>query len=222
MRNPLDKLISYLAPVTCAACGREGLALCPSCKISAGDSLPERCAGCRKLSKGSKTCKSCKSWLKVSAVHVSNDYEGVYERLVESLKFNFQREVASTVAELLPKLGDEYEDWTVVALPTAPARVRTRGFDHAKLIAKEYASINSLVHKDLLGRKSNVRQVGASRAKRLQQMEEEFYAKTDCTSLRIILIDDLVTTGASVSSAAKTLRAAGAKRVEAVVFAQKS
>ncbi len=76
---------------------------------------------------------------------------------------------------------------------------------------------------DLLGRRTNVRQVGSARAQRIQQMEREFYAdpRHSVRGQTVLLIDDVMTTGASLSAAARVLRSNGAKRVYALVYAQK-
>jgi competence protein ComFC len=74
-----------------------------------------------------------------------------------------------------------------------------------------------------LGRKTNNRQFGATRVNRLKQMEDEFFIKSNREVLgkNIVLVDDVVTTGATLSSCAKILKKAGAKSVSAIVFAQK-
>ena len=115
------------------------------------------------------------------------------------------------------------EGTIVCPLPTAPSRIRERVFDHTMLLTKQIAKHTGLEYKALLGRKTNVRQLGSIRTERLEQMEQEFYAKNleMIEGRNILLIDDVVTTGASLSGAASVLKKAGAKSVRAVVFAQK-
>ena len=115
------------------------------------------------------------------------------------------------------------EGTIVCPLPIAPSRIRERGFDHTMLLTKQIAKHTGLEYKALLGRKTNVRQLGSTRTERLEQMEQEFYAKNleMIEGRNILLIDDVVTTGASLSEAASVLKKAGAKSVRAVVFAQK-
>jgi ComF family protein len=224
MKLTLDKVFGLLAPHLCIACGVEGSVLCDSCLETAGEPVVPRCAGCHTLSDGFKTCKSCRSWLEPYAVYVTTSYEGIYEQLIRSLKFDSKRQAAEPIArmmaEILPKT---MQDFVLCPLPTAPSRIRERGFDHTKLIAKDLSFYTGIKYTALLGRKSNVRQLGASRSQRLVQMKEEFFAKDVQTIVgkNVLLVDDVVTTGASVSAAAKTLKKAGAKRVIAIVFAQK-
>lgn len=107
-------------------------------------------------------------------------------------------------------------------LPTATSRVRQRGYDHARLIARDFASRRQLPCQSLLVRHGQQRQVGAARTIRLQQAEQFYSAKiVRPMPSRVLLIDDVVTTGASISAAAKCLKRAGVKHVDAAIFAQK-
>jgi ComF family protein len=198
--------------------------LCDSCVQLAGDPVIPRCAGCHKLSDNYRTCTSCRSWLEPYAVIVTTNFDGIYERLIRAFKFDSKRQSAQPIAQMMTDLLPlDYKNMVICPLPTAPARIRQRGFDHTKLIAKHISNNTDMKIGYYLGRKSNVRQLGSTRSQRLQQMEHEFFAKpnADVEGKSILLVDDVVTTGASLSAAAKTLKKAGASRVTAIVFAQK-
>jgi ComF family protein len=221
----VDTMIGALAPHLCVACGCEGYALCPECLEVAGEPLPGRCAGCKKLSKGSRTCKTCRNWLEVYSVRVASPYEGVYEQLLIDYKFEVRRAGARPIARVMSEVASDLPDDIIVCpVPTAPSRIRERGFDHIKLVVKYFCKYTSLPQQDLLGRRSNVRQFGSSRSKRLKQMKQEFYLKdsADVKDKNILLIDDVITTGASLSASAHTLKQAGAKRIYAVIYSQKN
>ena len=80
-----------------------------------------------------------------------------------------------------------------------------------------------LRHETLLGRVTQTRQVRSKRVERLAQMQSAFRVvhPEKVQKSVVLLVDDLVTTGATIESAAKCLREAGAKLVDATVFAQK-
>jgi len=221
----LDTVIGQIAPHQCISCGVEGSVMCRSCVAVAGEPIIPRCAGCRALSAGSKTCKSCRPWLHAYAIFVATNYEGIYEQLIREFKFNYKSQAAEPVAIMMGSVVTELPlDTVVCPLPTAPSRIRQRGFDHTRLLAHEFVRRNRSFSKSvLLGRHTNVRQLGASRSQRLQQMEEEFYVKdpSRVAGKTILLLDDVMTTGASVAAATNKLKKAGAKRVYVVVFAQK-
>jgi predicted amidophosphoribosyltransferase len=109
----------------------------------------------------------------------------------------------------------------IAYVPTAPQRVRERGYDQAALIAKELAIRSKLPYHTLLARTGTQRQLGQQRAVRKEQMTGAFRSldKIDLQDKHVLLIDDVLTTGATCEAAARALRQAGAKRVSAAVFA---
>jgi ComF family protein len=142
------------------------------------------------------------------------------------MKFDCKRQATEPVAQIMSELLQNIPtqlDYVVTSLSTASSRIRQRGFDHSELITKHIAKELGVKAQSLLGRKTNVRQLGSNRTKRFNQMEQEFYTKNKnlIQGKTILLVDDVVTTGASLSGAARVLLNAGAKQVHAIVFAQK-
>src|SRR5690606_5505450 len=111
----------------------------------------------------------------------------------------------------------------VTHVPTASSRIRERGYDQAEVLAREFANLRKLPFSSLLHRLGQTRQVGAGRKERLNQLSAAFTAKDQklIKNARIILIDDIVTTGATLESASRILKAAGAKSVNGLAVAQK-
>ncbi len=218
-----DKLAGLVAPHVCIGCGLEGEVLCKTCQFNFHEPLVPRCAGCTTLTDNFRTCDSCRSWLTPYAVYVCGIYEGANERLIKSYKFEYQRQAASAIVsimnDVIPPLSD---DIVLCCVPTAPSRIRERGFDHAQLLVNELGKLRDWEAMRLLSRKTNRRQVGSSRADRIEHMKSEFMVsnKEFVAGKTILLIDDVMTTGASLSAASKILKSAGAKRVYAAVFAQ--
>lgn len=228
----IDSLLSLVAPIKCIGCGVLGHVLCGICLGSAGEPPPPRCVGCSRLSDSYKTCASCRSWIDIYAVFVSSLYEGMYEQLVHAYKFDLWRQAANPMAIIMRRMSIQLQvdgDLLIIPMPTAPARIRQRGFDHARLLAREYwrklpRSVQDQCSvTDVLERRSNSRQLGSSREQRIRQVQSEFLIKDqdDIAGKTVLLIDDVTTTGASLAAAAKTLKQAGAKRVYAHIFAQK-
>jgi ComF family protein len=215
-----DVLIALLAPHYCLRCGREGQLLCIDCSQSYY-AVPERCYRCRKLSIGWRTCSSCRSSSSIRSLVPALIYEKEPKELVWRLKFHGARAASKVMAKrminYLPTRGSY-----LVPVPTATNRVRQRGYDQAKLLARELSRLTDLPYLDCLARSGQAHQVGASRTQRLKQLSKAYRVKKIALirGADIILVDDVVTTGATLEAAAKVLRTAGARHVDAIVYAQ--
>ena len=198
--NVFDKLTGLIAPHICVGCGTTGSVLCETCMDMYTETVQPRCAGCKKLSDNFKVCASCKSWLPLSSIYVVNNYEGVSELLIRDMKFDSQRSVASVLARQMSGILPELRGNIICPIPTAPSRIRQRGFDHALLIAKTLSKQITVPLQTMLSRHSNVRQLGATRANRIKQMSQEFEINKaqDVEGKNILLVDDVFTTGATL------------------------
>jgi len=219
-----EKLIALVAPHRCLGCGAEGVVVCEECLFVFTPPLPSRCYACQAETRDSRTCSRCRRGSKLKHVWICTSYEGGAKQLVQDFKFERKQAAAQPIVlrmdEVLPFLG---EDTIIVHVPTATSRVRLRGYDHAQLLARALTDRRKLTHLSLLTRQGQERQVGASRKQRLTQLDRAFIPIKPhlITGATILLVDDLVTTGATLEAAARCLRQAGAKTVSAVVFAQK-
>jgi ComF family protein len=144
--------------------------------------------------------------------------------LIQRFKFHYAQGAAQPIARLMADTLPFFTRNTVIVhVPTATVRRRQRGFDHAELLAHQLARSLYLPRVTLLARLGQSRQVGAKRQQRQQQLSESFYPQKPylIKGAHILLVDDITTTGATLEAAAKVLKQAGAKRIDAVVFAQK-
>jgi ComF family protein len=155
-------------------------------------------------------------------VWVATDYGEISKKLIHKLKF--ERAIAGSVVvaekinQIIPKLP---EDTIICHIPTADSRVRMRGYDQAGEIARNLAKLTGYKQASLLVRRGKSRQVGASRTDRFKHLERAFRVKDlDLKQAKILLIDDITTTGATIEAAAKMLKKAGIKTIDVAVFAQ--
>ena len=220
----LDSLISLLAPHNCVVCGSEGSLLCLWCRPDALEPVPERCYHCKVVTQDSAVCTKCRRLSPLRHVWVTTLYKDTAKELVRRLKFSRAKVAARLIAELLNDSVPYLPGYTVVTyVPTATSRVRQRGYDQARLIAREFASLRDLQCVPLLIRHGQARQVGSDRKHRINQAAGN-YSVIDSGRVQkkqILLIDDILTTGATVESAARVLKKAGAKTINAAIFAQK-
>lgn len=226
----LEAVIGLVAPAQCISCGDEGVVLCPACSAAEIIAYGERCWSCGTVSQGGRTCPRCRK-SSPRFVWLSTNYEGAAKKLINVYKFSGQRAAAASLAAIMAEtLADFLSEaelsklnYLIVSIPTATSRRRHRGFGHAELLTKQIGRRTNLEPISALGRLGQSRQVGARRDIRLKQAEGKYYVCLPylIKDRNILLIDDVVTTGATLRAATKTLRQAGAKRIDALVFAKR-
>ena len=220
----LSSLFTFLAPYDCLLCGHEGSLLCAWCWPGAFVAAPDGCFNCHASTPHKSVCKNCRQATQMDYVWIGARYDGVVKRLLHQYKFERAKDAAGVLARLLAETAPRQPAGTIVTyIPTATQRIRERGFDHARQLAEVFARQQGLRLRPLLWRHGQQRQVGASRYIRRRQAEKTYgiVSGLDLAGANILLIDDIVTTGATLQAATKVLRAAGAKSVNALVVAQK-
>lgn len=216
----IERLLSLVAPHSCVACGAEGYVLCKMCSVSLA-SVPSRCYRCHRVTLDFRVCKRCARQSKVYAVFACTAYTSAAKQVIYLLKYERAQAAAKDVAAVIAKQLPYKEGYIITHVPTVTARVRMRGYDQAALIARELARLTRSPYIPLLTRVREGRQVGQTRTMRQRQMRQAFCAVRPgaLQKQHILLIDDVITTGATCEAAALTLRAAGARRVSVAVFA---
>jgi ComF family protein len=223
----LETSIGLLAPPQCINCGEEGCALCAQCAEQKVQPFGERCWRCNKLSPNSKTCASCTHTGAPAHVWIVSDHDGLTRDLLSLYKFGHQRAAAEPIAKLMAdtflRSNDLTANYITVPIPTATSRIRERGFGHTELLAKKVSHQLKAEYANCLRRLDQTRQLGSVREVRLKQLSSSFAIKSPgrIRGQNILLIDDVVTTGGTICAATKTLRAAGATRIDALLFAKR-
>lgn len=220
----INKLLDIIAPEACLECGNEGSIWCEWCRLQ-NDPLPSRCFICHKQTNNFSTCTTCYKKTKLSSVYVFGEYKNLNKQLVSALKYDCKRHVAMPIASCMSGLLPYFNNPpTLVHVPSSTNHVRQRGFDHTTAITKELIKQTKYLHANLLFRTNNIRQVGASQQQRINQIKGAFRHRRIIKDIpkHVILVDDVVTTGATLSEASKVLKQAGVKRVDAIVFAYSS
>lgn len=222
----LHELVALLVPPRCAACaapcGRPDDVLCAGCRRA----LPwldaaccPRCALPPPHPRGG--CPAADAAFAAAWAAVA--YEGAAREAMHALKFRAARPLAGVMAAQIAAgapaaLLDARA--TLVPVPAHPRRRRARGFDPAELIAAGLARRSGLpLARALRRRPTAARQLGASRATRRAAGGLGFRAR-GAAPARVVLVDDVHTTGATLHACALALREAGAERVSAVTWAR--
>ncbi|SRR6266702_1959834 len=216
----LEQFVALIAPHDCLVCGTEGRLLCAACAAQLPPAV-SRCYRCQRVTPGFRTCTSCQA-SPLRAVRAVTPYQGVAKALIWRLKFGRAQAAARDIALLLQLPPEAGHARLLVHVPTATSRVRQRGYDQARLIARRVSALHGIAYVPALVRHGQQRQVGMSGEARREQLRGAFRVALPkvVSSKHVILIDDVLTSGASLESAAAALKQAGAWRVDACVFAQ--
>jgi predicted amidophosphoribosyltransferase len=178
-----------------------------------------RCAGCHV--RGPVLCRTCRFALVArpapgtpGEVIVATAYSGRVRDILLGLKYHNRRRVAAHVAGVLAgRLGERVSDVDVVTwAPTSASRRGRRGFDQAELIARGVAAHLGLPCRRLLERDGTATpQTGRTRRQRLSGPRYRVHPRA--AGRRVLVVDDVVTTGATLDAAERSLRLGGATGV---------
>jgi ComF family protein len=196
----LDAL-ALLLPVSCVGCGAVDRALCAACR-PALRAVPES----RLLPDG-------------TTVSAALRYEGVVRHAVLDFKENGRTDAARALAAPLATAVSCAASGPVrlVAMPVTRAAYRRRGYDPVRLLLRR-AGLGA-PHDVLELRRASGEQKNLGRVARSENREGTMAARRDLATWRIVLVDDVVTTGATLIEAARAVRAAGGQVVAAAVLA---
>ncbi len=200
----LEDLLALVAPPACAICG-------DGCEVRRR--LCDRCD--RSLRSGAPVRSPVPG---MDAAWSAAAYDGTARHLVAALKFRARVGLAEHAAALIAaRVPGDLLRGTIVPVPAAPARRRRRGFDAAEEIAAALARRCALPIVPCLVRSESARQVGRRRAERLADPPR--ISATSRAPADALLVDDVMTTGATLGACAEALRSAGSTRVVAVTVA---
>ena len=206
---------------------------------------PQFCLGCKK--EGSLFCDTCLHNLKLlepnaspwgkdnifyfSACYVCLDYQNlIVEKLIKNFKYRYLTNLSDILAQILTEQAKKINlpaNTIITNIPLHPRRYRERGFDQTKLLAEKLANSLGLPYQPLLKRIKKTRaQAKLTKVERQQNVHSAFALNKNFVQLSptetptILLIDDVATTGATLSEAARVLKDAGFTKIVCLVLAK--
>ncbi|MEO6396834.1 MAG: ComF family protein [Tepidiformaceae bacterium] len=214
--------LDLLFPLRCVHCGRFGTLLCVPCE-SAMESAsgPGRCPHCRARWQGSGNCPRCFGLQSLDGVLAPFEMTGAARKVVHALKYQHVRPVAEVMAAPLLAASTGHSFDAFFSVPLHRSRERERGFNQSELLVRAAGwppPTGSLTRS-----RRTSRQVGLHEGERRANVAGAFqYRGPALDGLRVALVDDVVTTGATVQECARVLKAEGAREVWAIAYARAS
>ena len=215
-------LLDLLLPRRCVVCALPGSTLCPACAVSLPRIAGPLCARCgAPVSWPVERCRECSGRrLAFASARAAVEYDAGVRSLVSAWKEHGLRGLASLAAAIVDEVVATPSAQLITFVPPDGDRSIRRGHHPPARLAGELGRRWELPVEPLLARTRPLRpQRGLPRDQRRRNVRGAFRAGRPARG-RILLVDDVYTTGSTVSAAASALRTAGAARVDVITFAR--
>jgi predicted amidophosphoribosyltransferase len=212
-------VLDLLLPRRCVICSAARTELCAGCRAELRPIRPPFCARCGlPTARPVARCRDCAGRrIAFASARSAVVYDGDVRAFVGAWKEQGLRRLVRVAAELVLEAVPR-PDGVVSFVPADPDRNLRRGQHPPRALAEGLAAAWELPLADPLRRRAGRRQRGLSRAERRQNVRGAFAATAPPP--RVVLVDDVFTSGATANAAASALRKAGTRRVEVVTFAR--
>ncbi len=224
-RAAVRAILDLVYPPRCAACGEpvEAEPFCPVC-AEAVDAVPPGCVRCGAPGPDSP-CGACRaSPPAFESVRAGAVFGGPLADAIHAMKYSNRPALARPLGTWLASRAPVPPSAVVVSVPLARKRRIERGYDQAALLADSLARASHAQGRRLRAALRRVRetppQVGRTREERARNVEGAFEASAAVRGRDVLLVDDVVTTGATADAASRALRLAGARSIVVVALAR--
>lgn len=231
---PASFLRSELSPIVCMSCHKRGHFICENCYTRLPFISPS--LACRNCASpyGWLSCTACDEPWELTQTSSVLELSPLVRRMITDFKDRGELRLAVVIAALLSsyvmQLLDEDDASArahaflhpdcVCFVPATALAYRRRGFDHMELVAKNFCAYTRLPFADIALRPQAADQRKLSRTARRANLSGSISILRDCSGLSFLILDDVITTGASIRELASALRARGAREVAALSFAR--
>lgn len=229
------QLLDLLFPKRCVTCRRFGAYLCSACFANTAFNDIDICGACSHPTLFGKTHPSCQGKFTIDGTLASMSYKGPMKKLLYQFKYRpYLSDLTSLLSTFLYEGLIQKEQFhlltqdkpILVPIPLSADRYRQRGYNQAQLLAQSLGKKLRIPVKDLLFRtRTTVSQTGLKRDERQKNIKEAFTLQKGIVieqGTTVLLVDDVVTSGATFNEAAKILKKAGAASVWGIALARHS
>ncbi len=219
-------LLDLLFPPRCASCREMGSLLCAKCRDEFELIEPPLCPHCGRPRPNGRLCPLCqRDPLRISGVRAVAYFDGTLREAIHGFKYSNLQDLAIPLGQLMSDYWEKspLPAEVIVPVPLHPDRLRERGYNQATLLAKELGkSIGLPVSESGLVRVRATRpQVELGAQERKENVHDAFRcSNAELKGKRVLLIDDVCTTGATLEACSIALRQVGARSVWAFTLAR--
>lgn len=233
MNGLTQTIIEQIFPKDCLGCEALGSHLCDDCFLLLQLNVQSTCFDCGKDTMLGGFCDGCAPLHQLDRILIATEYDQpLIHDLVWNMKFAGVKDIAVDLARLTHSYLNQNHVFNILNIDTQTAlapiplhqsRMDQRGFNQSELIAVELSRLTGLPLNNYLTRvRSTDSQLGRGRMSRLSALEGAFQViSSNNLPKQVILIDDVVTTGGTLESAAVTLKAAGVQKVFGLAVAKR-
>jgi competence protein ComFC len=220
------EFVDWVFPPTCGGCGMIGERWCNTCQMGITRISGNICPQCGEPQAGHELCPSCQAtppdYCKLRSFAY---FKGPIRKAMHRLKYQKDIGLGEALSNSLIELYnvDKWRVDVVVPVPLSSKRQHDRGYNQASLLGRPLAyAIRKPFRTDMLLKKRETQtQVGLSAFERKRNVEGAFFARpTLLKNKTVLLIDDVTTTGSTISACAQALREAGASAVYGLTLAR--
>jgi competence protein ComFC len=225
----LNKVLDLVYPKFCFGCRSSGTYLCRNCiKLAMYINWEQRCHICGNICRLGMVHKECEESSYLDGLIYITLYDGIAKKLIKSVKYDFNFAVLEDIGILMAKFLKFYKlnkGFVLVPVPLSNKKRRYRGFNQAELLGKHISKNSNFEQINLLKRIKNTHtQVTLSKQERSINLKEAFQINMNLNNMKsfkkVILVDDVYTTGTTLNECAKVLKQSGVEEVIGFVFAK--
>lgn len=223
-------ILDVIFPKFCLGCGFLGQYLCQNCQKKLKYLNKDTCLYCEKNSYFGLTHPKCLKKNRLDGSLSLFYYNEFFKKIVKNIKYRLALDVWEELKKIIPPDRTEKinlfkklkKDFFIQPIPLHKERLKERGFNQAQLIADYFNHYLNLPTIDALVRKKSTVSQAQTKTKQLRygNLMGAFVVKTPVKNKNIILIDDVITSGATVKEATRALKKAGAQQVFCLTLAK--
>jgi len=229
-------ILDLIFPKQCYGCNQEESYLCEECFKKIELNKKFYCIICKRQTQFSELCEQCRQSYALNAVWVTSDYNNkILQDLIHGFKYSNLQEISEILVDLmisylkenkiLEVFGANSSNSIFLPVPLHKKRYLNRGFNQSELLAGHLSNFLQIpTEKFLVRRKNTPSQIDLKKIERQNNVKDAF-TLINSNELdkkkKVILIDDVVTTGSTLNECAKVLKTAGFNEIYGLVIAQR-